>query len=116
MRVTFSACPIGHVSRLSRCRAAIAPSAPGIGIPVRIVRRAAQHLVDSLDQPFGDDVLELFGFFVHLGPAHPHHLHEKCFDETVTPQHEARELLAGRRQPHARNTARTRPAPIRPAP
>ena len=101
MRVTLSGVPIGQVSRLSRCRAAIAPSAVGNRIAVRIVRRAAEHLVDPLDQPLGDDVLELLGLVVHLGPAHAHHLHEKQLDEAMAAQHEAGQLLAGRGQPHA---------------
>ncbi len=66
-------------------------------IAVRIVCRMAQHFVDPLDQPLGDDVLQLLGVVVHLVPAHAHHLHEKEFDEPVTPQDEARQ--ASRPQP-----------------
>ena len=67
----------------------------GNRIAVRIVRRPAEHFVDPLDQPLRDDVFELFGFVVHFGPAHAHHLHEKQLDETVTPEHEAGELCSG---------------------
>ena len=80
----------------------MAPSGAGDGIAVRIVGRPSQHLVDALDEAFGHDVLELFGFLVHFGPAHAHDLDQKRLDQTVTPQHEARQLLARLRQPHAR--------------
>ena len=55
---------------------------------MRIVRRPSEHLVDPLDQPLRDDVLEVLGFVVHFRPAHAHHLDEEQFDEAVTPQHE----------------------------
>ena len=86
------------------CRGAAATIVPfggRNGIAVRIVRRPSEHLVDALDQPLRHDVFELLGLVVHLGPAHAHHLHEKQLDEPVTPQHQAGQLLAGRRQPHA---------------
>ena len=61
----------------------------------------AQHFVDPLDQPLGDDVLQLLGVVVDLVPAHTHDLHEKEFDQPVSPQDEARQLLARSRQADA---------------
>ena len=59
-----------------------------------------EHLVDAIDQAIGDGVLERFGFVVHFGPAHPHHLDEKQLDQPVATQDEGGELLASLRQPH----------------
>ena len=68
----------------------------GIGdrIAVRVVRGMTEHFVDPLDQPFGDDVLELLRFIVDLGPAHTHHLHQKQLHEAMAAQDETRQLLA----------------------
>jgi hypothetical protein len=60
---------------------------------MRIVGRPSEHFIDPFDQPFGHDVLQLFGLVVDFGPAHAHHLHEKELDETVTPEHKARQLF-----------------------
>ena len=62
---------------------------------MRIDRRAAEHLVDAVDQPVGDRVLEVLGFVVDLGPAHAHHLHQKQLDQPVPPQDQRGELFAG---------------------
>ena len=71
-------------------------------IAVRIDRRAAEHLVDPVDQPIGDRVLQVFRFVVDLGPAHAHHLHQKQLDQPVPPDHQRGEPLARRREPDAR--------------
>ena len=58
------------------------------GIAVRIDFGVAEHLVDALDQPIGDDVFELFGLVVDLVPAHADDLHQEQLDEPVPPQDE----------------------------
>ena len=68
---------------------------------MRIDRRTSEHLVDPVDQPIRDGMLEVLGFVVHFGPAHAHHLHQEQLDQAVPAQHQRRELLAGRRQPDA---------------
>ena len=73
----------------------------GNWITVGIGRRTAEHLVDALDQPVGDGVLEMLGLVVHFGPAHTHHLHKEELDEPVAPQDACRELLASLGQPDA---------------
>ena len=78
------------------------PSGPGIGSPCGSADGPAEHLVDALDQPVGDGVLEVLGLVVDFGPAHPHHLHQEELDQPVPAQHPRRELLAGRGQPDAR--------------
>ena len=72
----------------------------GYGIAVRIDRGTPQHLVDPIDEPIRDRVLQVLGLVVHFGPAHTHHLHQEQLDQAVAAQDERRELLAGRRQPH----------------
>ena len=62
---------------------------------MRIDLGPPEHLVDAIDQPIGDGVLQRFGLVVHFGPAHPHHLHEKQLDQPVPSQDERGELLAG---------------------
>ena len=72
------------------------------GIAVWIVRRPAQHLVDPLNEPFGDDVLELFRFVVHLVPTHPHHLHQEQLHESMPPEDQTGQLLPCGRKANAR--------------
>ncbi len=69
----------------------------GIGnrIAMRIRFRPPKHLVNAFDQPIGDDVLEEFGFVVHLVPRVAHDLHEKEFDQAMTPEDERGQLLSG---------------------
>ena len=73
---------------------------------MRIVRRASEHLVDPLDQPFRNDVLELFGFVVDFVPAHAHHLHEEQLHEPMAAEHQPGELFAGCASAGRRCTAR----------
>ena len=70
----------------------------GIGnrIAVRIGLGPSEHLVHAIDQAIGDDVLEEFGFVVHLVPRVAHDPHEKELDEPMTPEDERGELLPGR--------------------
>ena len=71
-------------------------------VAMRIDLGPPEHLVDALDQAIGDGVLQRFGFVVHFGPAHPHHLDEKQLDQPMATQDEGGELLASLRQPHTR--------------
>ncbi len=68
---------------------------------MRIRGWPAEHLVDAFDQAVRHRVLEVFGLVVHLGPAHPHHLHQEELDQAVAPQDARRELFAGRGQADA---------------
>ena len=70
--------------------------AAGNRIAVGIDFRMSEHFVDALDQPIRDDVLELFGLFVNLVPAHAEHLHEEQFDQPMAPQDERGESRSGR--------------------
>ena len=68
---------------------------------MRICRRMSEHLIHPLDQPIRNDVFELFGFIVNLGPAHAHDLDQEELNKPVPSQDEHREFLARRRQPCA---------------
>ena len=46
-------------------------------------------------------MLQPLGLVVHLGPVHPEHLHEELLDQTMTPEHQRGQPLAGRGEPHA---------------
>ena len=72
------------------------PSGPGIGSPWGSADGPAEHLVDALDQPIRDGVLEVLGLVVDFGPAHPHHLDQEELDQPMPAQHPRGELLAGR--------------------
>lgn len=69
-------------------------------ISMRIVGRPSEHLIDPLDQPLRDNVLELLGLFVDFVPLHPDDANEKGLDKPVPPQHQSREPFPGRRQTH----------------
>ena len=90
-RATTTRWPIGQLRSVSRWRSRNVPSGPGIGIAVRIGFGMAEHLVHPLDQPVGDDVLEVLGVVVHLVPAHAHHLDQEQFDQAVAAQHRRRQ-------------------------
>ena len=49
--------------------AALPPLRIGDRVAVRVDLRPAEHLVDAIDQPLADHVLELLGLVVHLVPA-----------------------------------------------
>ncbi len=74
----------------------------GDGIPVRVELRASQHLVDPVDEPFRNRVLEMLRFVMHLRPAHAHHFHEEELDQPVPAQDHGGQLLPGRGQPDPR--------------
>jgi hypothetical protein len=61
----------------------------------------AEELVDTLDDPLGDGVLELLGLAVHLAPVEPDDLHQEELDQPVAAQHVGGQLAAGRGEPHA---------------
>jgi hypothetical protein len=73
----------------------------GDGVAVRIEPGAPEHLVDALDEPIGDDVLELFGLFVHLIPSEAQHPHQEQLDQAVASQHERGELPPRLREANA---------------
>ena len=74
----------------------------GDGIAVRVELRPSQHLVDPIDEPFRNRVLEMFRFVMHLRPAHAHHFHQEQLDQAMPAQDHGGQLLAGRGQPDAR--------------
>ncbi len=50
---------------------------------MRIEPRASEPLVDALQQPVADRVLEHFGLVVHFVPRVAELSHEPCLDEAV---------------------------------
>ena len=71
---------------------------------MRIGLGPSEHFVDAIDQAIGDDVLEEFGFVVHLVPRVAHDPHEKKLDEAMTPEDERSQFLScrGERDPGIR--------------
>ena len=76
-----------------RLEVPLAERALGAGnrVAVRVGFGMAEHFVHPLDQPIGDDVLEVLGVVVHLVPAHAHHLDQEQFDQAVAAQHRRRQ-------------------------
>src|SRR5678815_5220627 len=68
-------------------------------IAMRISFRAAEHLVDPLDEPIAYDMLELLGFVVDFVPGVPHETNEEELDQPMTSQNEGGKPLARRREP-----------------
>ena len=61
-----------------------------------IVRRESERLVDSLLQLLRQDVLEPFGFVVHLIHVHAERLREIELQQPVVADHLERDPLTGR--------------------
>ena len=70
-------------------------------VAMRIDLGPAEHLVHACNQAIRRRVLQLLCLLVHFRPAHTHHLHQEQLDQPVPPEHQRRELFAGRRQSHA---------------
>ena len=100
-RVTVTGVSSGQVSSVCASCGFTRPSAFGNRIAVRIGFGPPEHLVHAVDQPIGDDVLELFGLVVHLVPRVAHDAHEEQLDEPMAAQHERGELLPGGGERHA---------------
>ena len=66
-------------------------------IAVRVEPRAAQALVDALEQPVADRVLEHLGLVVHFVPRVAELAHEPRLDQAVAADDRCRAVLAGRR-------------------
>ena len=66
-------------------------------IAVRVEPRAAEPLVDALEQPVADRVLEHLGLVVHLVPGVAELAHQPGLDEAVAADDRCRAVLAGSR-------------------
>lgn len=66
---------------------------------MRIDLGIAEDCRDPIFKPFGDEVLEPFGLFMHLVPGVLQHVMKKQFQQTVVPNQFPRPPSAGRSEP-----------------